>query len=66
MQGVSKTALQLHTKSIVQGVERWIACTPLSVQSQKHYFSASGTLFCETLSEQQGLVRTERTGKFNK
>jgi hypothetical protein len=30
---------------------------------QKHYFSASGTHFCQGLSEPQGLVRPEGVGK---
>jgi hypothetical protein len=33
---------------------------------QKHYFSASGTHFCLTLSEPQGLVRQEGLGKLKK
>jgi hypothetical protein len=33
---------------------------------QKHYLSASGTHFCERLSEPQGLVRPEGLGKLNK
>jgi hypothetical protein len=30
---------------------------------QKHYFSASGTHFCYTLSKSQGLMRPEGLGK---
>jgi hypothetical protein len=30
---------------------------------QKHYFSASGTHFCQRLSELHGLVRQEGLGK---
>jgi hypothetical protein len=33
---------------------------------QKHYFSASGTHFCSGLSEPQGLVRPEGSGKLKK
>jgi hypothetical protein len=33
---------------------------------QKHVFSASGTHFCQMLSEPQGLLRQEGLGKFEK
>jgi hypothetical protein len=33
---------------------------------QKHYFSVSGTHFCQRLSEPQGLVWPEGLGKFKK
>jgi hypothetical protein len=33
---------------------------------QKHYFSASGTHFCQRLSETLGLVRPEGLGKLVK
>jgi hypothetical protein len=33
---------------------------------QKHYFSVSGTHFCQRLSEPQGLVRPEGLGKLKK
>jgi hypothetical protein len=34
--------------------------------TQKHYFSLSGTLYCQRLSKLQGLVRPEGLGKFKK
>jgi hypothetical protein len=36
---------------------------PAALCSKEHYFSASGTLFCYSLSKPQGLVRPEGLGK---
>jgi hypothetical protein len=38
-------------------------CTGCCFTPQKHYFYASGTHFCKSLSKPQGLVRPEGLGK---